>query len=315
MGLCMIPLSGMAESAAFPSRPISLVVPYPPGGPTDLMARTIASALGKSLGGTVIVENKPGGNTIIAASHLAKAPADGHTILLTNDSTYSINPLLYRNLPYDPKADLAPIVAIAHLPEMLIINGDLPIHSLAEFVAYAKANPGKLNYGSFGPGSNPHLAAEGFKAATGIDIVHVPYKGGAPLQQALLSGEVHAMFASPNATLDYIRGGKLRALATYAPERVPQLPDVPTYAEEGFEGLEMNVWFGIFAPSGTPEPILDTLADHIDRLVDDPEFQKERLIPYTFVPAPRGRGYFQTVLENDAARYKKFVDAANVTLD
>lgn len=315
MALGPLALTRLAAAQESSGRVVRLVVPYPAGGPTDVIARALADRLTGALGQAVVVENRPGANTIVAAVNVINSPPDGQTLLMTNDSTYSINPLLYSKLPYNPQRDLMPIVAIAHLPECLIINPIVPVKTLQEFIAYAKANPGKLNYGSFGPGSSPHLAAEGFKAATGVDIVHVPFKGGADLLQSLLRGEVQIMFASPNAILQYLRQGKLLALATYAPKRIPQLPDVPTYDEEGLHGLDMNTWFGVFAPGRTPDTVVQKLADQIDKIVGDPVFRDQRLTPYTFVPATRGRAYFQQVLKDDVDRYKRLVQAADVKLD
>ncbi|MBL0421475.1 tripartite tricarboxylate transporter substrate binding protein [Ramlibacter sp. AW1] len=305
--------TGIAQT--FPNKPIRLVVPFPPGGPMDNLGRAIGEKLGGALGQPVIVENKPGANTIIAADFVSKAAPDGHTLLIATDATYSINPLLYNRLPYNPQTDLAPIVAVAHLPEYLMVRSDLPASNLQEFIAYAKANPGKVSYGSFGIGSNAHLAGEAFKVATGVNLTHVPYKGAAEVIPAIISGQIDAVFTSPNQGIPFIRQGKLKALGTTAPKRMEQLPDVPTFEEQGVKNLETNVWFGLFAPGKTPAPVLQTLADHIDKIVSDPAFRSQRLTPFALEPAPTGRPYFQQVLKADVERYTRYVRAANVKLD
>lgn len=308
----MLCLAAVTQAQPFPSKPIKIVVPFGAGGPMDALARAVGEKLTASMGQITLIDNKPGANTIIGADAVVKSPPDGYTLLLATDATYSINPLIYSKLPYKPKQDLVPLVAVAHLPEYLMISSKVPAKNLKEFIAYAKANPGKVTYGSFGIGSNAHLAGEAFKVATGVDLLHVPYKGAAEVIQAIVSGQLDAVFTSPYQGMQYIKEGKMRALGTSAPKRMAQLPDVPTYAEEGIKGLDVNVWFGFFAPAGTPAPIVQKLSDQLDKIVQSPEFRAAHLTPFALEPATAGRAYFEQILKADAERYARYVRIANV---
>ncbi|CAN5476429.1 tripartite tricarboxylate transporter substrate binding protein [soil metagenome] len=315
LGASMVCAAFLAQAQPYPNKPIRLVVPFGAGGPSDALARAVGQSLTASMGQMVLVDNKPGANTIIGADTVAKSPPDGYTLLLATDATYSINPLVYSKLPYNPQKDLIPLVAVAHLPEYLMIGSQVPAKTLPEFIAYAKANPGKVTYGSFGIGSNAHLAGEAFKAATGIDMVHVPYKGAAEVIPAIVSGQIDAVFTSPNQALPFIKEGKMRALGTSAPQRMAQLPDVPTYIEQGIKGLDVNVWFGFFAPANTPPQIVQQLSEQIDKVVSSAEFRDRHLTPFALVPAPAGQAYFEKILKADVDRYARYVKIANVKLD
>ena len=302
---------GMAQSM---SRPVRIVVPFPAGSTTDAMARVLAERLGKSLGEPVIVENKPGANTIIGADTVAKAPPDGRTILLATDATYTINPLLYAKLPYK-KSDLVPVSILAHIPAYVMVRATLPIHSLEELIAYAKANPGKLNYGSLGPGSGPHLSTEAFKRVAGIDMVHIPYKGSPEVAQAMLSGQLDVVIFGATTLLPFVKDGKIRLLASSGRLRSEVLPMVPAYEELGLRGLENNPWLGFFAPAGTSPDKLNALREAISAVVASKDYQDQYVRALALAPASLDPSYFAGVLATDEDRYRNFIRIANVKLD
>jgi tripartite-type tricarboxylate transporter receptor subunit TctC len=255
--------------AAYPSRTIKLVVPYPAGGTTDLLGRMIADELQTGLGGTVIVENKPGAGTTIGAEQVARAAPDGYTLLLATSTTLAINKTLYRNLPYDPVKDFTPIALVAGVPFALIVNPSVPARTLSEFIAYAKSKPG-LAYGSAGNGSPQHLGAEMLKAAAGIEISHVAYRGSVPAMLDVIAGHISFMVVDLQPALPQIRDGKVRVLGVTTAARVDVAPDIPTLAEGGLKGFELVAWQGVVGPAGLPRPIVDKLAVQIRKLVDDP---------------------------------------------
>lgn len=301
-----------ASAQSFPSKPIKIVVPFPPGGPVDGLARALGRELGDSLGQPVIVENKPGANTIIAADQVARSAPDGHTLLLTTDSTVSINPLIYSKLPFDPQTDLMPVTVLTHVPEYLVVRADLPVNTLQEFIALAKSKPGALNYGSFGKGSSAHLEFEAFRAAAGVNIVHIPYKGAAEVYPAMLAGQIDAAITSPVAPLPHIRAGKLKALAVMGERRTTLLPEVPTFTEAGVPGFDVNSWFGLLAPGKTPAPIIERLAAETAKVVTKPQFRERYIEAIGLLAAPHGTAYFTKLLESDREKYAKYVKAANL---
>jgi tripartite-type tricarboxylate transporter receptor subunit TctC len=258
-----------AQAAAYPSQTIKLIVPYPAGGTTDLLGRLIADRIQSGLGGPVIVENKPGAGTTLGAELVARAEPDGYTLLLATSTTLAINKTLYKKLPYDPVKDFTPIALVAAVPFALIVNPSLPVKTLSEFVAYAKANPG-LAYGSAGNGSPQHLGAEMLKAAAGIDIRHVSYRGSVAAMLDVIAGHIPFMVMDLQPALPQIRDGKVRVLGVTTPKRVAAAPDIPTLAEGGLTGFELVAWQGVVAPAGVPRPIVDQLAARIEKLVADP---------------------------------------------
>ena len=255
-----------------PGRTIRIVVPYPPGGTTDLLGRMIAEQLTTAFSATVIVENKPGAGTTLAAELVAKAEPDGNTLLMATSTTLAINKSLYRKLPYDPVKDFAPIALVAAVPFALVINPKIPARTLAEFVAYAKSKPG-LSYGSAGNGSPQHLGAEMLRTAAGIDIRHIPYRGSVPAMLDVAAGHVAFMVVDLQAALQPIHGGQLRVLGVTSAKRVAAAPDIPTLAEAGLKGFELVAWQGIVAPAGTPRATVDQLAAQIAKLFADPATQ------------------------------------------
>ncbi|MDM0043340.1 tripartite tricarboxylate transporter substrate binding protein [Variovorax dokdonensis] len=247
-----LPLMSAALADAFPDKPISLVVPFPPGGPTDAMARTLAAELKDRLGQPVIVENKGGAGGNIGAEYVARATPDGQTLLFGTSGPLAINASLYRKINYDPTTSFAPVIQVGHLPNILVVHPSLQAKNVKELVAYAKANPGKLSYASSGNGASSHLAGVMFNSAAGVDILHVPYKGTGPALNDLLGGQVSMSFTDVLTAMPYVKAGKLRALGVTTAKRSQALPDVPTVAEQGYPGFDVSVFFGIVAPAGTP---------------------------------------------------------------
>ena len=256
--------------AAYPSRNIKMLVPYPAGGTTDLLGRMVADQIKRGLNAVVIVENKPGAATTLCAEQVARSEPDGYTLMIATSTTLAINKTLYKKLPYDPVTDFAPISLVAAIPFCLIINPSIPAKTLAEFIAYARANPG-LAYGSAGNGTPHHLGAEMLKSSAGIDIRHVPYRGSVPAMLDVIAGHIPFMVVDLQPALQQIREAKLRVLGVTTSKRVAAAPDIPTLAEGGLTGYELVGWQGIVAPAGTPRPVVDALAAQIAKLLADPE--------------------------------------------
>jgi tripartite-type tricarboxylate transporter receptor subunit TctC len=269
-GLAVLASRPAQAQAAYPSRNIKMIVPYPPGGTTDLLGRLIADQIKSGLNAVVIVENKPGAGTTLGAGEVARSEPDGYTLLMATSTTLAINKTLYKKLPYDPVKDFAPVALVAGVPFALIINPALPPKNLAEFIAYARANPG-LAYGSAGNGSPQHLGAEMLKSAANIDIRHVPYRGSVPAMLDVIAGHIPFMVVDLQPALQQIKEGKVRVLGVTTSRRVAVAPDIPTLAEGGLPGYELVAWQGIVAPAGTPRPVVDALAGQIAKLLSDPE--------------------------------------------
>ena len=287
----------------------------PAGGVLDGLARGIGLKMSESLGQPVIVESKPGANTMIGADNVARSPADGYSILFATDATVSINPLLYSKMSYDSKRDLVPVSIVARTVECLLVSSSVKASTVSELVAQAKAQPGKLNYASFGPGSNAHLAAEHFKLSTGTDIVHVPYKGVAEAMQALLTDQVQVLFTAQGAALPHIQAGKVTALAVMIDARQPTLPSVPTIVEAGLPELQGSVWFGLMVPARTPREVIDRLARETQKAVAAPEVRERFITGIGLIPVGSTPEEFAAVLVSDQEKYAKAVKAANLKLD
>src|SRR5450755_1090199 len=272
-GLCsgavVLDVPRAQAEAPYPSRTIKMIVPYPAGGTTDLLGRLVADQLKNGLNATCIVENKPGAGTTLGANEVARSEPDGYTLLMATSTTLAINKTLYKKLPYDPVRDFTPIALVAGVPFALIVNPQVAAKTLAEFIAYAKSKPG-LAYGSAGNGSPQHLGAEMLKAAVGIDIRHVPYRGSVPAMLDVIAGHIPFMVVDLQPALQQIREGKVRCLGVTTPKRVAAAPEIPTLAEAGLPGFELVAWQGVVAPAGLPRPIVDQLATQIGRLVADP---------------------------------------------
>jgi tripartite-type tricarboxylate transporter receptor subunit TctC len=312
----LLPLACAAALAqgAWPTRPVTLVVPFPPGGGTDTGARIIAEQLSRKWGQPVLVDNKGGAAGQIGADIVAKARPDGYTILMGNIGTQAINPSLYPKMPYDPDKAFAPITLVAELPLAMMVNPNVPAKSVKEFVALAKSQPGKLSYSSSGAGGGPHLAAEMFKDASGAFILHVPYRGGGPAIADLLAGHVQLSFMTVLEASGNIKAGKLRALAVTSDKRVSALPDVPTLAEAGLPGFNSISWIGLLAPAGTPREIVDKIAADTRELVARDEV-KEKLVGLGAVPAGTTPQQFSTLIDNDRKRYAQIIRERKITVN
>jgi len=276
--LLLLSFAQGAHAQGYPAKPIRIVVPYPAGGGIDLLARAVGAQLTQRWGQAVVVENKPGSGTIVAAESVAKSAPDGTTLLLTTDSTMTINPHLYAKLPYDPVKDFAPITQLVFLNQLLLAHPAVPASNLKELIAYAKANPNKLNYASYGSGSQPNLAMEMLKSQAGIEVVHVPYKGIPQAVPAAIAGEVQLTFSGAASTIAHIKGGRLKPLAIGGKTRLHLLPDVPTFAEQGFPDIPSNAWFGLFAPAGTPREVIAKLHGEITKMLKEPEFNQREVV-------------------------------------
>jgi tripartite-type tricarboxylate transporter receptor subunit TctC len=267
-------LAGMAHADTYPSHAIRLIVPFAPGGATDIIGRLVAQRLGERLGQTVVVENKPGAGTTIGNAEAAKAKPDGYTLLLA-PTPFVISQVVYPSLPYDAQKDFTPVALLALSPFILVSNpAVVPARSVSELVAQARAHPGEVTFCSAGNGTVPHLAGELFKLRTGVNIVHVPYKGGGPAIKDLVGGQVATMFATPIEVMQHVQAGKLRVLGTTATHRLAAMPDVPTIAESGYPGFEVHAFFGVLAPAGTPAPIVERLSADFAAVMQLPDVRE-----------------------------------------
>jgi len=302
-------ISRRASADTYPSRPLRWIVPFPAGGSTDLIARLLGEWLAARLGQPVIIENKPGGGTNIAVQAVVNAPADGYTLLFAV-ATNVINPALYKSLPFDFQRDIAPVAGLAELPLVLDLNPDVPAKTVPEFIAYAKANPGKINFASFGVRTISHLAIELFKIAAGVDVVHIPYQGGAPMLTDLLSGRIQAgVDALPNS-LPHIKSGGVRGLAVLSAKRTPALPNVPTMGET-IAGFEVTPWTALGVPSGTPNAIVERLNREINAGLADPGI-RARMAEVGGVPLVYSPAELRALIGRDAAKWARVVEQAGI---
>lgn len=305
------PASALAQS--FPSKPLRLVIPYPPGGGTDLVGRTLADGLSRDLGQPVIVENKSGAGTVIGSDYVAKSSADGYTILL-NTSVHAINPSLVPKLPYNTEKAFAPIAMVGTAPNVLVTHPNNQFKTLKDVITYAKANPGKLTYGSSGNGTAVHLAAELFKYMANVDITHVPYRGASPALTDLMGGQLDFVFATAASSGKLVENGRLRAIALTSAKRSPNWPDTPTFAEAGVPGYDADVWYALFAPAGTPPEVIARLNAATKRAVQYDVFRKrveaEGLV--SAVGTPQELGAF---VRAEEARWRKVVQVSHVHID
>ena len=275
-GVAAITLALPALGQAYPAKPLKLILPFPAGGPTDIVARAMGQGLTEALGHNVVIDNRPGGGGIIAATLAAKSPADGYTLFLGGITTLSLAPSVHKNLSFDPQKDFLPVTQTTRQPIMLMTHPSLPVKSLREFIALAKARPGEINYASSGPGGSGHLAGELFRLITHVNLVHIPYKGAPPALNELIAGQVQVMFGTMLAAVPHVRSGRVRSLAVTGPQRTIALPDVMTFAEAGLPTYDASSWNGIVVPAGTPRAIVDRLNAELTRILKTPNVQ-ERL--------------------------------------
>ena len=307
-----------AAAQAWPAKPIRFVVPYPPGGPLDSVARALAESLREPLGQTVVVENRPGAGGNLGADNVAKSAPDGYSIVMGAVATHAINPYLFAKMPYDANRDFAPVTRVATVPNVLVMNPEtakeLGIGSVKDLIAYARSHPGKLNYASGGNGSAGHLAGELFKAQAKISMVHIPYKGAAPAQLGLLGAQTDLMFDNLASAAPQIRAGKLKAFAVTTSQRSGFFPELPTVAESGLPGFDISTWFGVFAPAGTPPAIVDRLNAEFGKALASPAM-RELLAKLGAEPSPLSPADFAAFVRAEQAKYEKVVKASGARVD
>jgi len=301
-----------AGAADYPTKPVRWIVTYPPGGTTDLLARLMGNYLAEHLGQTFVIENKPGGGNNIGTEFVARAPHDGYTLLLVNPAN-GINQSLYKNLKFDILKDIVPVAGIIRVPNVMEVTPSFPAKTVAEFIAYAKANPGKVNMASSGTGTSVHMSGELFMAMTGVKMAHVPYKGAGPALVDLMAGTVDVMFDNLPSSIGHIQGGKLRAMAVTTEKRNPALPDVPAVAET-VPGYEASAWFGMGVPKGTPADVIDKLNKAVNEALKDPKMVA-RLAELGGTPMPGTPADFGKVMESEVAKWKKVVEFSGATVE
>jgi len=305
-------LQCIAQSFPVPSRPVRIIVPFPAGGQADFQAPLVAPELSAALGVPVIVDNRPGASSIIGVQEVARAAPNGHTLLYTIASPIVVNPHVFAQLLYDSLRDLTPITLTAVAAQVLVARTSLPAANIKQLVAYAKSNPGKLNFSSYGPGTSSHLYGEMLKASAGIDIVHVPYKGAADATKDLVAGRIDFMFMAPTAPLPYVQRGDLKVLGVVGDRRISSMPDVPTIVEQGFRGLELTGWLGMFAPAGTPAPIVDRLNSELTTILRRPEIVERFRDGGSDVTTTTPRE-FAELIRNDYRRWAEIIRRLGIT--
>jgi tripartite-type tricarboxylate transporter receptor subunit TctC len=301
LALCLVPLLVAAPALAqdWPSKTVRIVVAYPPGGGIDVMARQIAEKLTPVWKQSVIVENRPGANTIIASDAVAKAPADGHTLLMTTDATFSINPHIYAKLPYDAERDFVPVTMLVLLQQLLVAHPSLPADTLPDLIKLAKSKPGGIRYATYGSGSQPHLSGEMLKYKAGIDLVHVHYKGISLAVPAVMANEVEPTFAGIATSMPQLKAGRIKAIAIGGAQRSPLLPQVPTFTELGFAEVETHAWFGFFLPAGAPKAVTEKIYGDVKRVLEEPDFRQKQLIDRGYEVIGSSPGEFATYIRKD----------------
>jgi tripartite-type tricarboxylate transporter receptor subunit TctC len=314
LALALPGASGAAWAADYPAKPVKIVVPYAPGGGADSVARIVAKKVSENVGQAIVIENKGGAGAILGTDQVAKAEPDGYTLLLGQSGPISINPAVYKSLPYDPVKDFAPITMTTAYPYVLVVNSELPAKTLHELVALAKSKPDSMNYGSTGVGAANHLVAEMFSSKTGVKMTHVPYRGTALAVGDLLAGQLTMVFADPISALPHIKSGKLRALAVTSLERSPVAPEVPTVAESGYAGFEALAWHGILAPARTPPAVIRKLNEEIVKALKDPA-TRDLLVNQAMQIVGSTPEEFAAFIQKDIATWKAVAAAAKVTVE
>lgn len=315
LAVCVIALGAVGATAQpYPAKPIHLIVPFPPGGSTDIFARTIAHKLSESLKQQVLVDNRAGAGGAIGAEVAARSPPDGYTLLMGHIGTLAVNPALYPKLPYDPVKSFAPISLVASVANVLVVHPSLPANNVGELIAYARANPGKLNYGSGGSGSAAHIAFEYFKQQTKTDIVHVPYKGTAPSVTDVIGGQISMTMTGVPPLLQFVRSGKLKALGVSSLKRIEALPNVPTIAEAGVKDFDATQWYGIVAPAGTPRAIVLKLNTEIRAILQTEEV-RERMLAEGAIAMPTTPEEFGNHIKSEIARWGAVIKSADIKAD
>jgi tripartite-type tricarboxylate transporter receptor subunit TctC len=312
LALCCAALPAVAQP--YPSKPVRMIVPYPPGGGNDTLARLFAAKLSDRMGQQFVVENRPGAGAMIGTEAAAKSAPDGYTILLSSIATHALSPNLYSRVPYDPVKDFAPITLLGIAPTVLVVNSDLPAQSLSELIAAAKARPASLAYASGGNGTPPHINAEVFKSVAGVDLLHVAYKGGGPALTDLIAGRVHVMLDTAASAMPHVRAGKLRALAISAPRRSGEYPELPTFAEAGLPQYDTNAWYSMHAPAGTSAEIVRRLNGELVTILKDPDI-RARFKQLSTDPVGNSPEEFAAFVKAELDKYARIIKAAGIKLD
>lgn len=307
-------ITGAIAADAYPAKALRLIVPFPPGGPADALARLVGDKLSASLGKAVVVDNRPGAGGNIGMELGAKSAPDGYTLVLAPAGNLTVNPFLYRNVPYDVGRDFAPVTVIAAVPNVLVVHPSVPAKSVAELIRYAKAHPGTLNYSSPGNGSGAHLAGELFKSMAGVDIVHIPFNGIAPAVAAVVGGQVQMMFAGAPSALPQVKAGRLVALGVASPKRFAAALELPTLAESGLPGFDVTSWYSIVAPAGTPNEIIARLRSEIAAALAQADIQ-EKLAALGAEPIGNTPAEFAAMIKVETAKWGKIVKDANIQVE
>ena len=312
--LVLLVMAGNALAQPYPSKPIRILVPYPPGGVFDAIFRPLAQFMGESVGQAIVIDNRPGGNTILAMEACAKAPPDGYTICATSNDSMSLNPHLYSKLPYDTDRDFVGISNLLYVDEVIVAKANAPFNTFREMLEYARQKPGALNYASFGTGSSAHMILAWINTRGGVNIVHVPYKGGGPAMQAAVAGEVDLTYMGTGALLPFIRNGRVKALAVTQTQRSPFLPEVPTMGEQGME-FQLKPWIGVVAPAATPRPIVSRLGQELVKVINNPKYREEVLIKNGFEPIGDTPEQFAEFMREDRTFGATLVKNSGIKLD
>jgi tripartite-type tricarboxylate transporter receptor subunit TctC len=313
--LALLLAIGTAQAQTWPTRPVRLVVPLPPGSGSDLLARALAQRLTPTWGQSVVVDNRPGGNTILATDAVAKSPADGYTLLFGIDISFTVNPHLYAKLPYDAFKDFQPVTHLTSFAVMLVANPSVPASNVTELVALAKERPGRISYSSIGSGSQMHLLSAMLENKAGIQLLHVPYKGIPQMSLAVLTGEVQLTWVGVFTARPQVQAGKLKALGYSGTKRSNLMPDVPTLAEQGYPDVEMSVWYGILAPAGTPRAIVDRIHGDVTKVIAEPEFRDKEMLAKGYEPTGLGPEEFAALMRRESQARAVMVKISGAKVD
>lgn len=313
-GIALAAMSTLAGAQAWPAKPIRIVAPSTPGDAPDVIARLVADKLSVALGQQVVVENRPGAGGVVGSEAVAKSPPDGYTLIMGNAGSHGINAAVYSKLPYDIQRDFVPVSQVAVAPNVMVINPGVPANTVAEFIAYAKSQPGKLSYASGGNGSSAHMSMELFKSMAGVDIQHIPYKGSSPALTDLIGGQVVVFIGNMPPTVPHIKSGRLRALAVTTKARSALMPELPTISDAALPGFETVAWFGVLAPAGTPPEVVNRLSQEIGRIARSPEM-REKLLAMGAEPVGGTPEEFKAVIDRDIAKWKPLAQKVGIRVD
>ena len=315
LSFCLIlPTAHAVAADNYPAKPIRLVVPFPPGGPADSLARVVGEKIGASMGKPIVVDNRPGAGGNIGMEVGAKAAPDGYTLVLAPAGNLTVNPSLYHSVPYDVGRDFAPVTVLATVPNILVVHPSVPAKTVTELVHYAKAHPGELNFSSPGNGSGAHLAGELFKSLAAIDIAHIPFNGIAPAVTAVVGGQVQLMFAGAPSVLQHVKSGRLNALGVASLKRIAAAPDLPTLSESGFPGFDVTSWYGIVAPAGTPNDVITRLHNEMTKALNEPDV-REKLAGLGAEPVGNTPAEFAAMIKSETAKWSRIVKDAKITAE